>query len=69
MLEGNKTILCDGCGVEITWAPLTRRAQRGTTVYHYCCNECWKGLQCTCGERMELDAERKPGGAPTAWPQ
>jgi hypothetical protein len=69
MLEGTNTLLCDGCGVEITWAPVVKRAQQGRALFHYCCNDCWKGRECKCGERMELDADRKAsGGAPIAWP-
>ena len=69
MLGNSKTILCDGCGVEITWAPVIKRTRRGSTLYHYCCNDCWKGRECQCGERMELDAERKSSsGVPAAWP-
>jgi hypothetical protein len=44
---------CDGCGVEITWAPVV---VEGRT---YCCRDCSQGLLCICGERMELDEEQR----------
>jgi len=50
-IEG--TIWCDGCGVEITWAP-TRAERR-----RYCCEDCRKGFLCRCGERLEQEDERR----------
>ncbi len=43
------TVFCDGCGVEITWAPV-RSKQRD-----YCCQDCADGYECNCGARMEED--------------
>jgi hypothetical protein len=69
MFEGTRTIHCDGCGVEITWAALVKRSRRGSAFFYYCCDDCWKGRECSCGERMELDAGRKSSsGIPAAWP-
>ncbi len=43
------TVWCDGCGVEITWAPV-KSGQR-----LYCCQDCADGYECNCGARMEED--------------
>ena len=43
------TVYCDGCGVEISWAPV-RHQQRD-----YCCQDCADGYECSCGARMEED--------------
>lgn len=50
-IEG--TIWCDGCGVEITWAPISSGRWR------YCCEVCWAGLVCRCGERLEQEDDRR----------
>ena len=42
---------CDGCGVEITWAPVVIAARS------YCCQDCAQGYACACGERMELEED------------
>jgi hypothetical protein len=49
----DETIWCYGCGVEISWAPLVVDKCR------YCCRDCHEGLPCRCGERMELEDERR----------
>lgn len=49
MVQYQKTIWCDGCGVEITWIPLIENE------FHYCCLECKQGLRCECGEFREED--------------
>lgn len=36
------TVVCDGCGVEITWAALVLD---GNT---YCCQDCAEGRVCEC---------------------
>jgi hypothetical protein len=61
-------VYCDNCGVEITWAPYltTRHKVRSGPSYRrvdYCCQECYKGYQCRCNERMELDEERRTQAA------
>lgn len=43
------TIYCDGCGVEILWAPV--RANQ----HQYCCADCRDGFECNCGARMESE--------------
>jgi hypothetical protein len=48
-----ETIWCDGCGAEITWAPVTDGKRR------YCCEDCQSGFPCRCGERLETDEERR----------
>ncbi len=49
-------VFCDGCGVEITWSPVIK----GHKVY--CCRDCSDGLACNCGERMELEDDRRSKG-------
>ncbi len=48
-IEG--TIYCDGCGAEITWTPFIFKKQE------FCCEDCARGFECTCGDRMELGEE------------
>ena len=55
MMRYRETVWCDGCGIEITWAPQTE-AQR-----HYCCTACFAGQPCDCAARLELDTERRAG--------
>lgn len=55
-IEG--TIWCDGCGVEITWAPISSGRRR------YCCEVCQAGLVCRCGERLEQEDDRRTGYIP-----
>ena len=47
------TIWCDNCGVEILWGPIIR-SQR-----YFCCQDCLDGLRCRCGERLEMEDERR----------
>ena len=42
MVRIEETIFCDGCGVEITWAPFSVGKR------HYCCQDCLYGLCCDC---------------------
>lgn len=46
-------IWCDGCGVEITWAPQVKGKRK------YCCPDCLAERPCHCAERMELEDERR----------
>lgn len=55
MTRTDDTIWCDGCGIEILWAPLT------VGKHEYCCEDCWEGRECRCGERMELEDDRRTG--------
>jgi hypothetical protein len=54
----NSFLRCDGCGVEISWAPVVKRAANSTRLYHYCCQDCLDERECTCAERLELEEER-----------
>lgn len=49
MMRTEETIWCDGCGVEITWGAIIKDDRT------YCCLDCFHGLPCECGYRMELD--------------
>jgi hypothetical protein len=68
MARIEESVYCDNCGVEITWAPYltTRRKGSDGGGFHkvdYCCQECYKGYVCRCGERMEMEDERRSGTA------
>ena len=52
-------IWCDRCGVEITWSPLVKLRPGSLGKNEYCCNDCYAGLPCGCGERMEMEEERR----------
>lgn len=51
------TIWCDGCGVEVLWAPV--RAQERD----YCCADCRDGYACNCGSRVEEEDYPRAGSA------
>ncbi len=53
MFTEEKTIRCDGCGIEISLSPV----KVGERMY--CCKDCADGLRCSCGARMELDQSRR----------
>jgi hypothetical protein len=36
------TVICDGCGVEITWAPVVVHQRT------FCCRDCAEGRPCEC---------------------
>ncbi len=42
---------CDGCGVEMTWAPVLTEGRR------YCCALCAGGGECKCGYVVEDEEE------------
>lgn len=60
-------ILCQGCGTEITWAPVVKRYRKGEqgdlldAHHYYCCQDCLEGRGCDCGARMDMDDERREG--------
>ena len=56
-IEG--VIWCDGCGVEITWVPYRQPGMTKPVSKDYCCVDCYEGISCRCGERMEIDDERR----------
>lgn len=62
MAHDRDTHWCDGCGVEITWAPVV------DLNWIYCCPECLNSLPCRCGERMEQEDERRQPGEPSQLP-
>jgi hypothetical protein len=61
MSKFQDSLICDGCGAEITWSPVVR------TNRHYCCEDCSNGLPCDCAARQEIDEENHltPSSAPT----
>ncbi len=56
MAKINDTVFCDGCGAEITWSPVLKGNQK------FCCKDCSEGLECHCGDRMELEDDRRGSG-------
>jgi len=56
-------IWCQGCGIEITWSPVISDNRS------YCCEECSRGIQCRCDERMRLDDDyqARSGGTPSSY--
>ncbi len=61
-------IRCEGCGTEITWAPVVKRRRIGIRsahpdgLHYYCCQDCLDGRGCDCGSRMDLEDERRKAG-------
>ena len=53
---------CDCCGVELFWAPVVDQQ------FIYCCVDCQTGLPCRCGERMEMEDERRQSGESSPLP-
>ncbi len=53
MMRFDETLLCDGCGVEISWAPYTVGEKT------YCCKDCYKIGVCDCRNRQDDDDERR----------
>lgn len=54
-----QTVWCDNCGVEITWGAIVRAGQERHRILHFCCSDCLAGRPCKCGERMEMEEERR----------
>lgn len=42
-----QTVVCDGCGVEISWAPVLMNKRV------YCCLDCAEGRPCQCDFPVE----------------
>jgi len=59
MTHNGEVLWCDGCGIEITWVPYRISHARESLIQDYCCEDCFIGLSCNCGERMEMDDERR----------
>jgi hypothetical protein len=63
-IEGDT--FCDNCGVEITWSPVIETGIESSTgkfyKREYCCQDCFEGRPCNCGERMEMEEERRDLG-------
>lgn len=53
---------CDGCGVQISWAPHIHMGEHALEIAYYCCRDCANGFSCDCGYRMELadEDQREP---------
>ena len=57
MSRRESVVWCDNCGVEITWTPLVVHLGGITGPRDYCCDDCYHGFLCECGDRMENDEE------------
>lgn len=53
MVRIDDTLWCDGCGVEILWAPVIYDRR------NFCCEVCCRGEECDCALRLEEDDERR----------
>jgi len=51
MTRSEDTIWCDGCGTEILWSPYVFMEK------DFCCQNCTYGINCNCGETMDMDDE------------
>ena len=66
-LRGEGEIRCQGCGTEITWAPVVEHRRKKESqapmgaLHYYCCQDCLEGRGCDCGARMEMEEERREG--------
>ena len=47
------TVVCDGCGVEITWTPVLKGEE------FFCCQLCAQGLPCECDFPPEEDKAKQ----------
>lgn len=48
-ISATNTVVCDGCGVEITWAAVVLDDKT------YCCQDCAQGRACECDYPPEED--------------
>lgn len=53
MVRIDDTLWCDGCGVEILWAPVIYDRR------YFCCEVCCRGEECDCAQRLEEDDQRR----------
>ena len=53
MTRYHNTVWCNGCGAEITWGAVVV----GNRLF--CCQDCFRGRPCHCGERMDSQDERR----------
>jgi|APLow6443716910_1056828.scaffolds.fasta_scaffold873528_2 hypothetical protein len=53
-------LFCDGCGAEITGAPVLRGDK------FHCCEDCAEGRECECALIFEEDRRAAGGEAPAA---
>jgi hypothetical protein len=61
----DKSLICDGCGAEITWGPVVLHDKTGSNQSrncYFCCADCADNRPCQCGERMEFDDETREHG-------
>ncbi len=63
MAKVDGVLFCDGCGVEISWAPVIvtpAQADPAARRGEFCCHDCAEGRPCKCAERMDFDDDRRP---------
>lgn len=53
MYRMKDTLWCENCGAEILGRPVVNQR------HYYCCQDCYTGLPCDCGNHMELEDERR----------
>ncbi len=57
MSKFQESVICEGCGAEITWSPVNKQDRL------YCCEDCSNGLPCDCATRQEWDDENPPAAS------
>ncbi len=62
MSKFQESVMCDGCGAEIRWSPITKAGRS------YCCEDCSNGLPCDCATRQEPDEEGYASASSTTPP-
>ncbi len=53
MLHPDNWILCESCGAEVTCGAFV------VNDHIFCCKQCYEGYPCNCGERMEIEVDRR----------
>ncbi|HNT22805.1 MAG TPA: hypothetical protein PKM21_00450 [Anaerolineales bacterium] len=53
MLNLEREVFCENCGAEITCGAYV------INDHIFCCKECYEGYPCTCGERMDVEIDRR----------
>lgn len=54
-VRNTNTVVCDGCGVEITWMPVIVESKQ------YCCQDCAEGRVCECDFPAEEQRSQQAG--------
>ena len=58
-IRNTRTVVCDGCGVEIAWLPVV------VDERHYCCLDCAAGRLCECDYPPEEERSEQESVVPS----